>query len=253
MEFDCDGFYNGNGGDSIFCKLNTAGPVSDALLSHGLGRQTFRATLDLAQLHGVTVWEAVGLALKKALRLPRLTTPCLDGLSWDARCLPVPRSMWQKGMSGCLPGKIDHVRSILGSLRPAPAARERAAPEIFQPLVSQPVIETCLRIPTWLWIEGRQDRAVVRHAFSDILPSDIVARRSKGDFSALNQSIAERLYSQVRSTLLDGWLIREGLLDRADIERRLSLPVAEHGRGFHRLLQLAQADMWSRRILALRT
>jgi asparagine synthase (glutamine-hydrolysing) len=48
------------------------------------------------------------------------------------------------------------------------------------PLVSQPLIELCLAIPTWFWCADGQNRAIARKAFAGDLPPPTLARRSRG-------------------------------------------------------------------------
>ncbi|MGK4422636.1 asparagine synthase-related protein, partial [Klebsiella pneumoniae] len=48
------------------------------------------------------------------------------------------------------------------------------------PLLSQPLVETCLGVPSWLWFEGGRNRVVARRAFAGDLPADVIWRRSKG-------------------------------------------------------------------------
>src|SRR3546814_18425449 len=57
--------------------------------------------------------------------------------------------------------------------------RSTAAPQIT-PLLSQPIVELCLSIPTWQWVRGGRDRAVARAAVADLLPALIAQRRTKG-------------------------------------------------------------------------
>ena len=52
--------------------------------------------------------------------------------------------------------------------------------ERISPLFSQPLVELCLRIPTYVLTHGGWDRAVARRAFYDDLPPEIRNRRHKG-------------------------------------------------------------------------
>ena len=60
-----------------------------------------------------------------------------------------------------------------------PLGREGDA-ERLSPLFSQPVMELCLRIPTYVLTHGGWDRAVARRAFYHDLPPQIRNRRNKG-------------------------------------------------------------------------
>src|SRR3546814_6199814 len=50
-------------------------------------------------------------------------------------------------------------------------ARNRHWPMRF-PLLSQLVVETCMRVPAWMWIRTGRNRAIARDAFADLLRSE---------------------------------------------------------------------------------
>lgn len=107
-------------------------------------------------------------------------------------------------------------------------------PASVTPLSSQPFAELSMRIPVWLCAKGGRDRAVAREAFRPLLPQAIVSRRSKGGLDDHIKPILYERVRQCRELLLDGYLCRNGILDRAALEIFLSgapaikvAPVAE--------------------------
>jgi asparagine synthase (glutamine-hydrolysing) len=89
-------------------------------------------------------------------------------------------------------------------------------------LFSQPLIELCLRIPSYVWISGGRDRSLARDAFARDLPAVIVRRTQKGAIDRHNRKLMDRNEAFLREMLLDGLLVKEGLLDRSRLERLLS-------------------------------
>jgi hypothetical protein len=79
----------------------------------------------------------------------------------------------------------------------------RVAPSRF-PLLSQPVVETALRIPSWLWIENGRDRAVARTAYSGFLPASVLDRRTKGGLDSYAIAMLARNRSALQPFLLEG-------------------------------------------------
>eukprot|EP00456_Euglypha_rotunda_P074755 TRINITY_DN6868_c0_g1_i1.p2 TRINITY_DN6868_c0_g1~~TRINITY_DN6868_c0_g1_i1.p2 ORF type:complete len:108 (-),score=25.69 TRINITY_DN6868_c0_g1_i1:10-333(-) len=80
---------------------------------------------------------------------------------------------WMRAPEGELPGKAQHIAWILGVLNHIEGSeRERLQPTIW-PLLSQPVVELCLTLPTWAWQADGQNRVIARKAFADLLPSQI--------------------------------------------------------------------------------
>jgi asparagine synthase (glutamine-hydrolysing) len=99
------------------------------------------------------------------------------------------------------------------------AFAEFSRPEITFPLISQPIIEVCLRTPTYTLIDGGWDRSTARRAFADLLPREIVRRRAKGGADHLAREILDANASFIRERLLGGTLSREKLIDRRQLER----------------------------------
>ena len=84
---------------------------------------------------------------------------------------------------------------------------------LIHPLLSQPVVELCLAIPTYDLAHGPIDRALAREAFDRWLPSEIASRSTKGDASAYyNRAVVENL-AFLRSFLIDGLLVERRILD----------------------------------------
>jgi len=86
------------------------------------------------------------------------------------------------------------------------------------PLTSQPLVELCLRIPTYVLIQSGRDRALARRSFERDLPTEIVRRQAKGRADQHMRNILDANLDFVRELLLDGLLVRHGFLNRAALE-----------------------------------
>jgi asparagine synthase (glutamine-hydrolysing) len=95
-------------------------------------------------------------------------------------------------------------------------------PEPVQPLLSQPLMELCLRIPTYVLTNSGWDRALARQAFRADVPREILRRRSKGGLEENTQEILTRNLATARELLLDGELRQAGLLDPDRVAEVLS-------------------------------
>jgi len=114
------------------------------------------------------------------------------------------------------------------------------------PLLSQPVVESCLRIPTWMWISGGRNRAVARSAFADILPLEVLNRRSKGTFMNYLGEVFQRNKPQIQEFLLSGRLGERGLLDLTAIRSFMESDLPLHGYVFTRIFDLCRVENWVR-------
>ena len=242
-------FFSGGGGDNVYCYLKSAAPVVDRLRVEGLGWGLVRTAFDLSRLHGTTVWSVAAQAAKLALRAggatrskPRTALLDPDTLS-DA---PEPHP-WLEGSGVELPGRYRHVHSIawiLGLLDGH--ERSRYAPMVF-PLLSQPVLEACLRIPTWLWVEGGIDRSIARQAFKGQVPPMILARRNKGRIDREIAAAYDTQREALSEHLLGGLLAEHRVINVAAVEKALKEPWDARQGSFSTILSLADAETWARR------
>lgn len=94
----------------------------------------------------------------------------------------------------------------------------RYSVEYLRAYFTQPIIETCLRIPTWVLTYGGVDRGLARKAFQNILPRDIVLRLTKSTPSEFFRDVYEHNSTFLREVLLDGVLEQNGILLRSQLE-----------------------------------
>jgi len=129
-----------------------------------------------------------------------------------------------ESLDGIPPGKIHHIEQVLTPYPFYWTHPEPDSPDRVAPFLSQPIIEMALRLPTWVLIHGRVDRAIERGAFAREVPPQIVQRREKGCFDTVVRELIETNIDFVRELLLDGALVKERILDRAKLEAFLCGP-----------------------------
>ena len=236
---------DGAGGDNVFAYLSTAAPVLDAWACHG-ARGAVRAIGDLTGIHGGTVWSAAGFAWRKARRGTTTRWPeNHDFLRPEARVVEPEPHPWLALPAGALPGAREHVRSILAvhAFLSDPSAE---APMKLHPLLAQPILELCLRIPTHLWNRGGHDRAVARAAFADLLPETIARRRHKGALGGMFRSQFRGIVPALSDFLRRGRLAKSGIIDADAVAAYLARPNLWAGYNTTRLLEIAAAEQWLR-------
>ncbi|PZR35487.1 asparagine synthase C-terminal domain-containing protein [Caulobacter segnis] len=241
-------FFSGGGGDNVFCSLRSAGPVVDQMRSQGLGPDVLQTALSVAKIHRTTLWSVLAQALKLARRPDAAMRPVLrDGfLRADGGLSPPDPHPWLDLPGLNLPGRYRHIHS-LAWIHGLIEGHDRAAyaPMVF-PLLAQPIVELCLRIPTWLWVEGGIDRAIARRAFRGQVPDLVLERRTKG---RIDREIAGAFDAQrpaLRDHLLGGLLAQNGVIDVEAVERFLRRPLKDSEAGITALVALADAETWAR-------
>lgn len=168
-EIGADGFMTGNGGDNVFGYSQSAVPIADRYLAGGVGEGLFASIRDVCRQTGCSIFDALSQALRLAHGPPRnrvrpnglLLHP---GFVADMSAGEL-RHPWLDAPPGALPGKAAHISAILRAQPTLEAARGYHLP-VFSPLMSQPLIEACLGVPTWEWRVGGRDRSLARRAFA---------------------------------------------------------------------------------------
>jgi asparagine synthase (glutamine-hydrolysing) len=208
---------DGAGGDNLFCYITSAAPILDALWWSGR-RAGLAAASDIATRANCTWWRLASATTRRALRRRVRWKENRSLLRREALLRCAEAHPWLEGLPSALPGKREHVealvhiqhfldRGAIGSVR------------TLHPLLAQPLLELCLRIPSWLWMRGGRDRAIARDAFHDLLPASVLARRSKGSLEGLLHRAFARLAPQMRDLLQSGELRRSRILDEVALDR----------------------------------
>lgn len=241
-------FYTGGGGDSIFCYLQTAAPAADAYLQRGIAAAA-TAVKNLSTLHGCTIWKAGRLAHRK-LRMARrgVKRGWMEDrslLTAEALELPPLAHPWLDAAPHSVPGDSEKIHDLIGTqlYMHATAAATRC---VRRPLLSQPVMEACLKVPTWMWIAGGRDRAVARDAFKGTVPDAILARRSKGSYASYLATAYAHNKEKIREFLMDGELRAAGLLDPHAMSEFFASEFAPRSMPFIRAFDLCTAENWVR-------
>jgi asparagine synthase (glutamine-hydrolysing) len=238
-------FFSGGGGDTVFCYTRTAAPAADAFRERGMAG--IAAISDLAELHQCTVWKAGRLALRKLFAPPRPPRKAdrsfLAATSAQNMLVPHP---WFAAPDGSLPGDRERIFDLAGTQVFRDGLARGAKWHLRMPLLSQPVVEACLKVPSWMWIAEGRNRAVARDAFADVLPPDILHRRSKGTFMNYSGAIYRQNKSRLREYLLTGRLEGHGLLDSDSLRRFFDHDLATRDDRFMRIFDLCAAENWIR-------
>lgn len=246
-EVGADAFFSGGGGDNVFCFLKSAAPVVDRFRRQGLTLGLAETVFDIARLHSTSGWAVARQAWKIGSRSggappdrPKRDFLCREAIPEQ----PEPHPWFTAGGLN-QPGRHRHLYSIAWILG-LTDGHDRAAyaPMIF-PLLSQPLVEMCLRAPTWLWVANGRDRAVARAAFSDKLPAAVLERRTKGRIDRQIALAYDLQRASIADLLIDGVLARNGVVDSGAVERAVRHPL-EKGASFMTLLELADAELWAR-------
>jgi asparagine synthase (glutamine-hydrolysing) len=241
-----DSYFSGSGGDYVLGYLTSSAPAADALIALGPGRTFLNAVGDVAELNSCSIWKVGALAVRRLRRRSaRKAGASRAFLSGDIAALETQSHPWLAAPRNAWPGKLETVDYLTRCQGMREERDRRRVAPLKMPLLTQPVVETCLRIPSWMAVTGGRNRAVARDAFADELPDKILKRRTKGNFTSFNAAIFERNRALLRDILLDGRLTAEGLFDRRALEDFFGSTRPLTGNAYASAIELASIELWT--------
>jgi len=247
-------FFTGQGGDHLFLMTRSPLGLTDCI-RHGAYARLWTEWLNAARLSDTSLWKTfasnlpylMGRTARSALetaikgRLDRLDMPggksgaWLEGLpDWALRPGDLP------------PGKFEQISTLPHLFQIRDPLARASGRHVIHPLISQPLIELCLRLPVWQLCLGGINRGLARMAFSSDLPDQIRRRTSKGEAT---QYYARQLagdWEKVATALSQGCLMEAGLLGRAELDRLLADRAMTASATFRDMLQLYTLEAWMR-------
>jgi asparagine synthase (glutamine-hydrolysing) len=245
--------WTGQGGDHVFLQTTGSASAGDYLATRGLRPGFIAALSDAARLSRQPYWfvlrsarkagtasrppPAVGRARETYFVAPAALPDNADAYvshPWtlDAEDLPEGKQ-WQ----------IRFLAEVANRHRPIP--RLERAPQ-HAVLLSQPVVEVCVQIPTYLLLRGGRERGLARDAFADRVPPQIIRRRDKGSVMSHATELIRQSEEFVRELLLEGALADAGVIRSRDLEPYIvnGQPLREEH--FLPLLACIAAEVWVR-------
>jgi asparagine synthase (glutamine-hydrolysing) len=244
--------WTGQGGDHIFLQIAVALSAGDYLDIRGVRPGFIAAVRDAARLSRQPYWFVLKSAYSR--RRSAGVTPRSSGLAtYFVAPTALPEDVgryvshpWAADAEDLPRGKqmqIVFLSQVVNRHRPI--ARLERAPQ-HHPLLSQPLMEVCLQIPTYLLLRGGRERGLAREAFADRVPEQILRRRDKGSIMSHAIEMLRRSEPFVRELLLEGVLAGSGVIVRRELE-----PYIVQGQPFREehllpLLACIAAEVWAR-------
>lgn len=248
----CDALVDGGGGDNVFCSLQSAAPAADCLLEPEGRSQFWRLCGDIGRLAETPRWKVAWRAFLRARRAaaPSRWPADLRFLHPETKALAgaAIRHPWLDEETLALPGRAAHIAMLVAAQGYAEDGPHGTKQQVISPLTSQPLIEHCLKIPSWSWFANGRNRAVARRAFEALLPAEVAWRESKGSPDSLLAQLYEANRAFLRDHLGGGLLAEARILDRDAVLAAIDDPRPAHGTAFGRILQLADTESWARNI-----
>ena len=254
-EAGADAVFTGNGGDNVFYNSSSVRPFFDAWKARGLHRETAQSIADIGRVTQVSRWEVCHQIVKAAriMRRPyqwHLDIDLMEVDAADAVRADPPQHDWIAQAPLTRPGKLGHIALLLRVQNHVEGYLRGFGLPMVDPLMSQPIVELALTIPTWKMIEGGRNRAIARRAYADLLPPLIRDRRRKGSPSSFAVDLVNQRLDEIRERLMDGELARHRLISRSALDEVLVRGPAID-RHYVRLMALLDMEAWITRWQAI--
>lgn len=253
--------FEGTYGDQLFFGHEGSLAAADYVHDVGVRAGLLDVAISTAQLANFSVWKVLREGLSKGLirnrwdpiRSVREKNLLIDEDAQRSLVGSEPAIYaWYDIERYVPPGKQFHVFSATSPHFHAMPFREGDEMQFISPLLSQPLVELCLRIPTYVLAQNGWDREIERLAFSSCLPQEIARRRTKGGQADFSAEVKRRNHVLISDILLNGELVRSGLLIRSQLERAFAGRSGGLDIGPGRVSTLLTVEVWLK-ILADRT
>lgn len=236
-----DGLFTGKGGDALFYQGASPAIYADLIKAKGV-RGLFSPQLEsIARWTRRSSWSVLGEALFRREPGP----PAAEAVVFKTSAA-APLHPWMSGADRLGPAKALQLQALVTNLAYATACRRSEAVDMIHPLMAQPLVEWSMRIPTPVLTGGLTDRFLARSAFADRLPATVVWRRSKGDYTATFEREAAASLPFLMAHLLDGLLVRHGVIDPVRLEGLLDRDRLMWAGGGLMLTMAALVESWLR-------
>ena len=247
--------FNGWGGDEILYYTGKNHAPIDYIKKHGIRPPLFRIIMEASRMQRRSVWAILPKILRGGFGRSRydMVTPKPTGLVssgfQDMLLEEEATHPWMVFRDGVTPGKLDHIEALVyGTFKREDAATPDDFFESLFPYLSQPIIETCLRIPLWLILADGKNRGLARKAFNNHLPQEVIWRGSKMLGGKDTQEFARGNIEVLKTLLLDGELVNANILDRNNIAKVMNRDHDIAEADFFFLHFYMCAELWARKV-----
>ncbi|MBL4800762.1 MAG: hypothetical protein JKY45_02640 [Emcibacter sp.] len=246
--------FNGTGGDEILYIFGKNYAPIDYIKMHGIRWPLFRILMEASRMQKRSVWAILPDIIRGGFGKtvydwsPAMPTSLLTSDIQD-KVHREQNHPWIQVRDNVTPGKLDHITPLIWGHYNQEC---RVSPDehftTLYPLLSQPVIEACLRIPLWLMMAHGKNRGLARKAFKNYLPPEVIWRESKSLGGNYFDAIILDNMAAVKELMMDGEMVRNNVIDRRNLERTLNKSHDIEEGDFAGMIRYLNAEIWARKL-----
>lgn len=244
----CYEIANGQGGDHVFL----APPPSNALADYWLDKGLKGITTPLKNISAAhrTSWPSLIYESAQAVAgyyrskhtqtnapIPFLTPEYANTLSQHDFYL-------KRDLAQFYPARAMQIQSLSHAIAYADRDQRSEQTVILHPLLSLPIVELALKIPTYQSFDETYDRIFFRRAAAKMKPSKALWRTIKGQTTGTLSKSCVQEADKITELLLQGTLVRSGIINKTWLQDELIK--IRHGKADNMwpLLHLMTSQLW---------
>lgn len=249
-----EAIFSGCGGDVLFQSMNSIFITQDYYRDHGL-KGLFNISRRVAELTDRTVWDIYTKSIsnkyfqgRKYLYEGSVNSELINNkysliINNDYVSHP-----WHHSISNLNNGKKFQIAGLIDTENFYTYRKTSEYVDIVHPLLSQPIIELCLSIPSYILMPNLINRGLLRNAFKSYLPNSTYLRRSKGKIGNFYDELIKYNYEDICSTLNDGNLINSEILSKEWLDQNMKKGIADQNIRMQ-LFQLMTTETWLEKLM----
>jgi asparagine synthase (glutamine-hydrolysing) len=237
--------FSGQGGDHVFLAPPPEESIADYWLDNGLrGISTIMHEMtSIYRTSWLVLLKTNVRALKYYLLGKRIPNQyaASDMLAQDfANQLKYESFYLAPYLKKFTPAKARQIEALYHAV----AYKDDIDPIVTYPLLSLPVVEAALKIPTYLSIKDGYNRYYQRKATSRINPTQVIWRRDKGEVSASVIKGLQKELEPLIELISSGLLLKHGVIDKHWVQDRFNR--IRHGDASELLplFRIIGAELW---------
>ncbi len=245
--------FNGEGGDIVFYQHPIESAVGDFVRHRSLQRDLLPLAMGVARNEGLSIWKVLSAAFSEKVGAAKWS-PIGQHPSDDPF---IPRELmmaammderfvhpWFEDLADIPHGKLWHIYMMHVPRTCYPCIGDEEEPDYVEVLSSQPMLETCISIPTYMLAKDGRERGLARSAFAHEVPTQIIRRRSKGGITGFIKEVVLHNQQFVLDHLRHGILVRERLLDGQQLELAIRAAPDKENPGLGAVFDFLTLELW---------
>lgn len=243
---------SGQGGDHLFMAPFPIESITDYFMVNGFKGIT-KKIKETSAYYRMPLMEVIQKNVKTYLRYkmgkgePQETIPTTNWMKSSLKTCMQPALFdlpFKEDLKKILPAKQAHISAIYQAVAFIDRGYVQAYTPAINPLLSQPLVELALSVPTYALYGEDIDRAPFRRGMYRLKKHDYIWRKSKGETSGTLMLGFRKNFEKLSQLVLHGRLAQEGLIDTTLLHEHLQKIMHGKNDDLWTVINLISIELW---------